>query len=71
MSKGPCRFKQTDVSRAYKAAVAVGMRDPQIEIDLKRQKITVRSGAPEQGDTAGDAGNPWDSVLDADQKRAS
>ena len=49
MSKGPSTFKQTDAARLYKAAVAGGMRDPQIEIDLKRKKIIVRSGAPEQG----------------------
>jgi hypothetical protein len=68
MGKGPSSFKQTDAARLYKAAVAGGMRDPQIEVDLKRKKIVVRSGVP---DAAGDASNPWDSVLDADQKRAS
>jgi hypothetical protein len=36
MGKGPSSFKQTDAARLYKAAVAGGMRDPQIEVDLKR-----------------------------------
>jgi len=62
MGKGPSTFKQTDVARAYKAAVAGGMRDPQVEIDLQRKKIVVRSGAPEQG--VGDAGE-WDIPDDA------
>jgi hypothetical protein len=57
MGKGPSSFKQTDAARLYKAAVAGGMRDPQIEVDLKRRKIIVRSGAPEQG--VADAGE-WD-----------
>ncbi len=46
MSKGPSTFKQTDVSRLYKAAIAGGMPDPQIELDQKHKKIIVRSGAP-------------------------
>ena len=62
MGKGPCIFKQTDAARLYKAAVAGGMRDPQIEMDLQRKKIVVRSGAPEQG--VADAGE-WDIPDDA------
>jgi hypothetical protein len=62
MGKGPSTFKQTDVARLYKAAVAAGMRDPQIEIDLKRRKIIVRSGVPEQ--SAPDA-SEWDTGDDA------
>jgi hypothetical protein len=48
MARRPCLFKETDVSRLYKAAVAAGMRDPHIEVDLERKKITARSGAQEQ-----------------------
>jgi hypothetical protein len=62
MGKGPSNFKQTDAARLYKAAVAGGMRDPQIEMDLQRKKIVVRSGAPEQG--VADAGE-WDIPDDA------
>jgi hypothetical protein len=45
MGHGPCTFKQTDATRLYKAAVAAGMPDPQIEMDLQNKMITVRSGA--------------------------
>jgi hypothetical protein len=62
MGKGPSSFKQTDAARLYKAAVAGGMRDPQIEMDLQRKKIVVRSGPPEQG--VADAGE-WDIPDDA------
>jgi hypothetical protein len=62
MGKGPSSFKQTGAARLYKAAVAGGMRDPQIEVDMKRRKIIVRSGAPEQ--SAPDA-SEWDVNDDA------
>jgi hypothetical protein len=39
-------FKQTDAARLYRAAIAGGMHDPQVEIDLETKKMTVRSGMP-------------------------
>ena len=32
MGKAASIFKQTDAARLYKAAIAGGMRDPQIEV---------------------------------------
>jgi hypothetical protein len=38
-------FRKADFVRAYKAALAAGMKDPRIEIDLTRRRLTVRPTA--------------------------
>jgi len=40
MTRGPCTFKQRDVTQALKAAVAAGLRVARIEID-RQGKIAV------------------------------
>jgi hypothetical protein len=40
MPRGPCTFKQRDVTRALKAAVAAGIRVERIEID-REGKIVI------------------------------
>lgn len=59
MSRGPCTFRQQDVTRAIKAAKAAGVEVAQVEID-KNGKIVIRTptavvepvGEPNEWDNA-------------------
>jgi hypothetical protein len=61
MSRGPQTFKQTDVTKAIRAAVAAGLPVARFEID-RDGKIIVIAGRPEQGQDAGAEANEWDAV---------
>jgi hypothetical protein len=60
MARRPCTFRQQDVTRALKAAVAAGMVVAQIEID-KDGKIVIVAGKP-VGETLKGEGTEWDSL---------
>ena len=47
MSRRPSKFRQTDLTRALKGALAAGIEIERVEID-KDGKIVVVAGAPEQ-----------------------
>ncbi len=59
MSRGPCTFKQNDVTRAVKAVVAAGVEVARVEVD-KDGRIVVVAGksVPDEGR----GGNEWDSI---------
>ena len=59
MARGASTFKQTDVTRALKAARAAGLEVERVEID-KSGKIIVVTGKPPVHELAV---NPWDEVL--------
>jgi hypothetical protein len=56
MSRDPCTFKQSDMVRAIKAAVAAGVEIARVEVD-KEGKIVIIAGKP--GEQIGE-GNEWD-----------
>jgi hypothetical protein len=60
MSRGPQQFRQTDVTKAIKAAVAAGLSVARVEVE--RGRIIVIAGRPEQGQHSGTAVNEWDTV---------
>jgi hypothetical protein len=62
MGRGPCTFRQKDVTRALKAARAAGVEVAKVEID-KDGKIVVVAGKPTEMAVNGAANNPWDEVL--------
>jgi hypothetical protein len=75
MSKGPYPFKESDITRAIRAAAKAG-KDVKIEIDLDRRCMSIIPIKPVEAtsDTAagdGSVDNPWDDILNANQKRAS
>ena len=59
MSRRPCTFRQQDVTRALKAAVAAGVEIHRIEIDKagKIVLVAVRAGQSQSQI------NEWDEVL--------
>jgi hypothetical protein len=71
LGKGPCTFKEADVTRALKAAKKAGV-DVQVQIDLERKRMTI---TPVKTNEISDdvSNNPWDKVFDnaENQKRPS
>jgi hypothetical protein len=58
MSRGPCTFKQRDVTKAVKAIVAAGGQVERVEIDKAGKIIIVIAAKPKE--SASIARNEWD-----------
>jgi hypothetical protein len=61
VSRGPLPFRQTDVARAIKGAVAAGLTVQRVEVD-KDGKIVVVVGDPSQNPLSSTGGSEWDRV---------
>jgi hypothetical protein len=59
MSRAPLAFKETDITRAIKAARKAGLGVARVEIDKEGKIVIV---AEKTGETPA-SGNPWDGVL--------
>jgi len=58
--RGPCRFRQRDLTTAVKAVVAAGCKVARVEVD-KDGKIVVVTGRPEEPvNNVGNDTNEWD-----------
>ena len=70
MGRGPCTFKEADVTRAYRAAIKAGVMVA-IKISLDRREMTLTPVKIGEVDCSGS--NPWDEVSDnaTNKKRAS
>jgi hypothetical protein len=49
MSRGPCTFRQKDVTRAVKAMAAAGIEVQRVEIDAQGKIILVASKSADVG----------------------
>jgi hypothetical protein len=62
MSRARQHFRQTDVTKAIKAAVAAGLPVARVEVSPEG-RIVIIAGAPGQGqDADATEANEWDSV---------
>jgi hypothetical protein len=61
MSRGPCTFKQQDVTRALRATVAAGIEVCRVEID-REGKIVMIFGKSEAALSSTNAADGWDDV---------
>jgi hypothetical protein len=76
MSRGPLKFKETDLRRAVRAVSKEGLRVREVTVD-REGNIRVVPCPPSEGDVGVASGesvqaNPWDEVLSnaPDEKRA-
>lgn len=53
MSRGPCTFKQRDVTQALKAAAAAGMKVASYEIDREGKIVVITAGDDRAGQRQG------------------
>jgi hypothetical protein len=60
VSRGPLPFRQTDVARAVRGAIAAGLTVKRVEVD-KAGKIVVVVGEPGKADAVTPS-NSWDSI---------
>jgi hypothetical protein len=61
MARGPCTFKQQDVTRALRAIAAAGVDVQRVEID-RNGKIIVVTGKPQELCAEMPEANEWDSL---------
>jgi hypothetical protein len=65
LSRRPCIFRQTDLTRAVKAALAAGIEIQRIEIDRDGKIVVVAGKLPESPGEGEDQCNEWDMVNDS------
>jgi hypothetical protein len=66
MSRGPYKFKQTDVTRAIRGAHAAGVQVARVVIDSDgRIVVELDDGT---GPLATRSANPWDKMIPTDQQ---
>jgi hypothetical protein len=64
MARGPCTFKQQDVTRVLRATVAAGIEVRRIEVGKDGKIIVVTGKAATTGADAeiAERKNPWDNI---------
>lgn len=61
MARGPCTFKQRDVTKAVRGTVAGGVDVRSVEIHTDG-RIVVTAGKPLELADEGKGGNEWDNI---------
>jgi len=61
MSKGPCAFRQRDLTRAVKAVIAAGLRVAGVKVSAQGD-IEVVTGDERVHDSPPQGGNEWDGI---------
>ena len=63
MSRGKCKFKQSDITRALRATKAAGVGISKIEIEPDGRMVIVLSDGEGEMTDYHCSGNPWDNVT--------
>jgi hypothetical protein len=58
MSRGPCAFKQRDVTKAVKAVAAAGIQITRVEVEKNGKIVIITVAQPESGTVV--ERNEWD-----------
>ena len=64
MSRRPCIFRQTDLTRALKGALAAGVEIERFEIDKAGKIVVIAEKSPESPCHREDERNEWDNPDD-------
>jgi|RhiMethySRZTD1v2_1073278.scaffolds.fasta_scaffold4044067_2 hypothetical protein len=62
MTRGPLRFKETELVRAIKSALKAGLQVAGFEINPTTGNIVVHTDKPEEKESGSDI-NPWDRAI--------
>jgi hypothetical protein len=68
-SRAPSAFRQQDVTRAIRAAVAAGVDIARVEVTKAGTIVIVTTAAAAVPTQEGSAGNPWDQAVTELQRR--
>jgi hypothetical protein len=60
--RGPCTFKQRDMTKAVKAVVAAGVPVAKVEVDKAGKITVVVAGNGQESSDEGREGNEWDRI---------
>jgi hypothetical protein len=63
MPRAPSTFRQTDVTRALRAAAAAGLHVTGFKIDVQTGAIVVETGKPVAQDSTERTQNEWDGAA--------
>lgn len=63
MARQPARFKTSDITRAFKGALAAGVECPRVEVDPNGRIVVLvdRPTAPTPSES--EVVNPWDEAV--------
>jgi hypothetical protein len=64
MARGPCTFRQLDVTRALRATAAAGLKVQRIEIDKYGKIIVIAGKVPDSPRDSECERNEWDGADD-------
>ena len=60
MPRGPCAFKQSDITKAVRAVVAAGIEVARVEVDKAGKIIVVVGDAEQTAPASNGERNEWD-----------
>lgn len=63
MARQPARFKTSDITRAFKGALAAGVECPRVEVDPSGRIVVLADRSDASVPAVSEAVNPWDEVL--------
>lgn len=63
MARQPARFKTSDITRAFKGALAAGVECPRVEVDPNGRIVVLGDRPTAAAAVEPGAPNPWDEAV--------